>query len=295
MPNRRLAVLLLLASVAFSHAARTDAQPPPFPEPEAKILVLGTFHFKDAGLDGYKPQFDVDIQSPERQKQLLEVLQRLAAFDPTRIAVEAKPERQAMLDERYRSYRAGDFELPSNEIYQLGFRLAKQLGHEGVWAVDAEARHFDDWLDASEWAQKNGQADRLDPMWDLHYQALYRYGDERKTQQSLRETFLEMNTERRLLQGHGHYLVGAFEVGSAEGPENERYPGVDSTTAWYNRNLRIFANLQRLAERDAERAAERILLIIGAGHVPIIRHAIQSSPQYELVEVADVLGRPGTE
>ena len=126
-------------------------------------------------------------------------------------------------------------------------------------------------------------------MWDLHYQALYRYGDEKKTQQTLTETFLQMNEEERLLQGHGHYLVGAFEVGSPEGAENEHYPGADSTTAWYNRNLRIFANLQRITEKKDE----RILLIIGAGHVPILRHAIQASPQYELIEVADVLAGSG--
>ncbi len=31
-----------------------------FTPPEASLLLLGTFHFKDAGLDNYKPQFDVD-------------------------------------------------------------------------------------------------------------------------------------------------------------------------------------------------------------------------------------------
>ena len=43
------------------------------------------------------------------------------------------------------------------------------------------------------------------------------------------------------------------------------YPGPDHVTAWYNRNLRIFANLQRLAAAPDE----RILLVIGAGHVRI--------------------------
>jgi len=35
---------------------------------------------------------------------------------------------------------------------------------------------------------------------------------------------------------------------------------------------------------------ERVLLLIGAGHVPILRHAALSSPDYELVEVRRVLG-----
>jgi pheromone shutdown protein TraB len=66
----------------------------------------------------------------------------------------------------------------------------------------------------------------------------------------------------------------------------DEYPGVDAKTAWYNRNLRIFANLQRITDRTDE----RILVIIGAGHVPILRHTVQASPEYALVEVADVLG-----
>jgi hypothetical protein len=59
-------------------------------------------------------------------------------------------------------------------------------------------------------------------------------------------------------------------------------------TAWYNRNLRIFANLQRITETPDE----RLLLLIGGGHLPILRHCIVASPECELVEVADYLSAP---
>ena len=60
---------------------------------------------------------------------------------------------------------------------------------------------------------------------------------------------------------------------------------VDQVTGgWYNRNLRIFANIHRIAE-----PGDRILVIIGAGHVPIIRHAFRASPEFRLIEVGDVL------
>jgi hypothetical protein len=57
-------------------------------------------------------------------------------------------------------------------------------------------------------------------------------------------------------------------------------------TAWYNRNLRIFRNLQRITDGPDE----RLLLLIGGGHVPILRHCAQASPEYELVEVTEYLG-----
>ena len=71
-----------------------------------------------------------------------------------------------------------------------------------------------------------------------------------------------------------------FKVGVGD-----EYIGADWATAWFNRNLRIFANLQRITERPDE----RILLVIGAGHVPILRHCVQASPEYELVEVQEYL------
>ena len=65
------AVVLSLAAVL--QAAEPKLEMPAdlgFDGPRAQLLLLGTFHFKDAGLDGYKPKYDVDILSAERQRQL---------------------------------------------------------------------------------------------------------------------------------------------------------------------------------------------------------------------------------
>jgi len=50
----------------------------------------------------------------------------------------------------------------------------------------------------------------------------------------------------------------------------------DDATQWYTRNLRIFSNLQHLTTS----ASDRILLIIGAGHLPILRFPAQSSREH---------------
>ena len=79
---------------------------------------------------------------------------------------------------------------------------------------------------------------------------------------------------------HGIYLVNTFGVG-----EGEEYPGVDGfVSQWYNRNLKIFQNIRRISE-----PGESVVVVIGAGHLPIIRHAAESSPEFEVVEVADYL------
>jgi hypothetical protein len=91
---------------------------------------------------------------------------------------------------------------------------------------------------------------------------------------------MHCNTEQALQESHGLYLTGWFKIGSGHA-----YPGVDWVTAWYNRNLRIFANLQRITSSSGD----RILVIFGAGHIPILRHCVLALPEYNLVEVSEYL------
>ena len=281
-------IFCLAATAAHGASDTTIPTDLGFDEPRAQLLLLGTFHFTDAGLDGYKPKHDVDILSEERQQELAEVLDRLAEFAPTHIAVEWNREDQERLDERYGKYLAGEFEITSNEIYQLGFRLAKRLGHERLWAVDADGRRYEPSVDRKKWAKKNDQGWLYNHDWHKRYEKLYEWEDKRKTQVSLRDTLIYANSPERLAIGHGHYLVGGFKTS-----DGEEYPGADHLSGWwYNRNLRIFANVSQSARKEDD----RVLLIIGAGHVPILRHAAQSAPDVELVEVSDVLASgPGTD
>jgi len=263
-------------------AAGQSTQPPVWPDPPHELLILGTFHFRDAGLDNYRPQFDIDIMSPARQDEVQSLVDRLVMYAPTRVAVEVQPSRQAWLDSLFSAYRAGSYELGSNEVFQIGFRLAARLGHERVYAVDAVRRFYEPWVDPDSFAIANGQEALLDPALEAQYTRLHEWEDARKTQVTLAEYLLYLNDPQRALRSHGQYLIGNFEVG-----QDLEFPGVDSKTAWFNRNLKIFANLQRLVQAEQE----RLLLIIGAGHLAILRHSAQASPQFQLVELPDVLRR----
>ena len=104
-------------------------------------MILGTFHFDDAGLDGYQPKHRLDLLSAKRQQEVAALLDSLGRFRPNKIAVEWSAEQQAALDAEFAKYVAGsEGSLGPNEIYQLGFRLARRLGHKRVHAVDARER-----------------------------------------------------------------------------------------------------------------------------------------------------------
>lgn len=253
------------------------------------LFMLGTFHFKDAGLDGYKPKHDIDILAPERQKQLQEVLDQIRKFKPTKIAVEWKKARQPKLDSLYNEYLAGRFELKSNEIYQIGFRMGKELGHKKLYAVDASARNFDDYKTEEAYKEKEAYfteklgASVVARDEDLHnkFMAMYAKEDEQKMELTLLEQLLNENDPEGMRIGHGHYLIGNFKMN-----EGEDYFGADGAIWWYTRNIRIFANILGITDPGKD----KMFMLIGAGHLPILNFLAQSSPDYNVVTLQELVG-----
>lgn len=269
-------------------AAPAVAQDPFAGLPRAQVMLLGTFHFDDPGLDDYKPQFPWDPFTSEHQREIEEVVARLVRYAPTRIALEWPASRQAGLDSLYAAFLAGAAPM-ANERQQLGFRIARELGHERVYAIDAPGRSYFPDMTQEEYDARAARLGDSVPQevrsrqfaLDLRYTRLYRMEDSLKTTMPLRETLLYANDPESLRIDHGAYLIGGFRLGSGDD-----YLGADIRTSWYNRNLRIFQNIQRITASQED----RILVIIGAGHLPIIRQAVEASPEFELLEVADFLG-----
>ena len=247
--------------------------------PAGRLMLLGSFHFQPRGLDWYKSQYSLDVLSQEYQEGVAEVVDRLVAFQPTKIAIERTGDQQSEIDQEYGAYLRDEFPLPADEIYQLGFRLAKKLGHDGVYCVNAWDRHYEAVVDPEDYAREH-DPELLKSEWPSRFRRMYERSDRRRTEVSLRETLLYVNSEENVLRSHGFYLVDWFRTG-----EGDYYPGADQVTGWYNRNLRIFANTQRITETPDE----RVLLIIGGGHLPILRHCAMASPEYELVELSEYL------
>src|SRR3954454_18631090 len=116
-------------------AAALIALPAMAQQPRAEVLVLGVYHFANPGHDIFNMAAD-DVLGPGRQKEVAEVAEVLKKFKPTKIAVEN--DSQKKLNERYAQYLAGHYVLTANEIDQIGLRLAKELGHTTIYAVDAD-------------------------------------------------------------------------------------------------------------------------------------------------------------
>jgi hypothetical protein len=243
---------------------------------KSKVMILGTFHFNDGGNDAYKPKFSVNIKSPGRQQEVKELLQILSKFKPTRVAIESMPQRQKFHDSLYTEFINKRYQPGENEIYQVSYRLAAMMGHKKVYTIDAPARGFDNELNIDSFAIAHHQQQYSDSLYIKMFFALYAKDDSLKSVLPLRTALAYQNNPERLRLGLGHYLIGDFKV-AADG----YYPGADGSTYWWNRNLRIFSNILRLAAASKD---ERVFVMIGAGHLPILRFLAMACPEIEFVD-----------
>lgn len=99
------------------------------------LMILGSGHLANWGADRINYRMD-DVLAPKRQAELQALADQLAQFKPTKIAVEVDERWEAKLQEEYNGYLKDSFQLEPHEIHQIGFRLAKDMGHPKVYCVD---------------------------------------------------------------------------------------------------------------------------------------------------------------
>ncbi len=247
-----------------------------------KVLLLGTFHFGYPNLDGHKTDSSnfIDVLSDERQKEIQELADVINRFKPNRFYIESW--NQPFHDSLYKAYVAGRYTLGRNENYQLGYRVAKQNGLEKVYAVDASNFLADNykkygWLD-SMWRYNNPVDSLRDKYWAEQFSKMYTISDSIETTLTMLENFLLMAQPATLKRMHGAYLTTGFASVNNNGPDM-------LSMWWYNRNLRIFNKVLQTKPTEED----RIVVLFGNGHVPLLKHCFETSPEFELVELKSLL------
>lgn len=153
------------------------------------------------GLDIANVKSD-DVLVPKRQAEIAEVIKELKKFKPTKIVIEA-PLNDLAVQQRYQDYRMGKFELRRNESDQLGFRLAKEMGHDKIYPVDIKGEFpFEKVMELG--AAMGKQADI-----DAAMKAMQ--GEVAKIDQSLKsgtvlDTLRMMNAKAAVESGQGLYM-----------------------------------------------------------------------------------------
>lgn len=253
-----------LAVVAVSAVAQQGAR--------KQIMVLGTFHFA-SNQDAIK-HGEIDILSAQRQVEIQEVNDKLAAFAPDRIMVEWKVVAdQPYVDSTYAEYLADRFTLRKNEVYQIGYRLARRFDAGPPQCIDADGLFLFDTLNYA--AGKSGRTAWFEAYMDsvVH---LVMEQDSMHMHQPIIEALRQMNSEegsRLSLAVNGVFAAARL------GPLGDD-AGAEFIGQWYLRNIRMYANICR-STRDAD---QRVLVIVGNGHRPIIEQLLRADPDWEVIE-----------
>lgn len=245
-----------------------------------KVFLVGSFHFEYYNEDAYKidKENQVDILSVKKQKELKELLNYISLFKPTKILIEALPKWNAVT--KYNSYKNGKKPLGKDERMQIGFRLAETFKLDTLYSIDAGSV-TDDLVKSKDSTIIGPYIGEIFSGYQFRSNENYRRFDDYDTKLSLELPLLDyfkyMNSPKVMLRDYGRYLLGDFKLGE--------FRGADALALeWYDRNLRIFRNIQRITTSPKD----RVLVLFGAGHIAILDQLFKVSPEYDYIKFGDL-------
>ena len=280
------AVLLMFSAAASGGQADVSTGETKQMTQKPTIMILGSTHLANDGLDAFNTKMD-DVLASKRQREIEQLVTLLQAYQPTKIALERDAKmHDAGTQKEYQGYLNGTYELKRNEHDQIGFRLAKLMGHPKLYCVDYRLDYrkddpiipFDEFdftlVDYHGFAQEHNQEHFLPSPPDEGKRTQDEEGRtwiEPETYISIIDMYIQDNDPEGIRADHQGYIQQIARVGLGD-----QYPGANWLSHyWYDRNLKIYVNLTRIAKSN-----DRILLIIGAGHVYLIQQFLEESGDY---------------
>ncbi|MEM9053057.1 MAG: DUF5694 domain-containing protein, partial [Bacteroidota bacterium] len=110
---------------------------------EHEALLIETFYYNNPGADVAKTK-SFDILNSKSQDELSIISAKIKAYEPTKIFVERPHDEPSELDSLYTLYSNDEYFSQNslsefyikNEIFQLAFRTAKDIGLNKVFGID---------------------------------------------------------------------------------------------------------------------------------------------------------------
>lgn len=273
-----LSVLIFACTEITEPAASDDPQPESLAFKSydnlqsREVLVVGTIHF------------DENVLESDQQEDIQLLVDKLAAYQPTKIILEWEPHRQANTNKDYRSYLKGTFDISQryNEVYQLGFRLAKQVRHDSLFLFDDQTPFIgsleDFSFDAlSEYAEQHDAG-----FYDLHLDSLinnFNHNQELLTKDGLAKHITWLNSpEHQRINAQRMHL---FEVRIGI---QDNWIGPDWLGRWYQRNVRMMSNVLKFSE-----PGDRLLIIVGDNHKWVLDDLFRYTPDFAVASSWELL------
>ena len=238
------------------------------------------------GLDEVNVDAD-DVLSDHRQAELHELIDHLADWEPQRVAVERPFDRSGEVNKRYEEYRSGEraydreevFPAPHpmrsesntecrSEVVQIGFRLADRLGHDYIATID---EHPDkSRYDPDPFEDRDIDSTRKTTVSPRDLKKTKDKSDEQLESSTISEYLVWINGESELRDNHNTMFDRGIRA------VDEPFGSPVALAYWYDRNIRMVHHLWRtMSPSDS-----RILLLVGSGHIRVLRHLLNEAPMF---------------
>ena len=240
-----------------------------------KVLNFSTFHM------GYTTDASIvnfDENNKKNQQEVHEIAKKIAKFKPTVIVVETPPDYNETLKSEYDAYKNNPnmvFKYPT-EIELLAYEVGRICNTNRIYGVDYKMGYnymigtsIKNTVDSTMYYQFF-----KDPF--SYFPSII----ENEDSLSLFEKLIQTNTQAYL----DFSMVINSEILTHAGTDNQ-FEGADEATKFYQRNLRMYTNLNRIdLSKD-----DRVFILLGSGHASFFKEFMSRSPKYEMVNTFDYL------
>lgn len=240
-----------------------------------QVLNFGTFHF---GYTNDATTVEFDEHNEENKRQAHEIAKKLAEFKPTIILVEREPRHNEETVDLYSKYLKNPntkFDNPT-EIELLAFEIGRLSGTKKIYGIDHQmAYNFNigDYIDNS-----------VDKLW---YDLYFENPDKFYPEVNLNLEDLTLFEGLKIVNNKIYldWMIAENADMLTHAGTDRNFEGADEAAKYYQRNLRMYTEMNRLDIKPTD----RVFILLGASHTAFFRDFISRSPKYEMVNTLDYL------
>lgn len=219
-----------------------------------------------------------DENNKKNREDAQAVAKMLAEFKPTIVCVEVPWERNNALDSVYQTYlqAPGSTSTYYGEVGMVAFEIARINKLKRLYGIDHKmdynyliGEEIDNAIDAATYQDYTNNPFKATPEIAVNEDSL-----------SLLDKLKLWNRPEFL-----NFLIEInADILTHVGTENN-FEGADEAAKYYQRNLRMYSNLNRIPTDSTD----RIFLIMGGSHTAFFNDFMKRSPKYEIVDVFEYL------
>jgi len=265
----------MTAQTSIQSSVNTNILTEDNPQDRIQVLNFGTFHMSFTS-DANSTEFDENDK--ENQAEAHAIAKALSEFKPTVILVEYTPKHDSSLLVSYENYKNDPdvkYKNPS-EVELLAYEIGRLSGTDRIYGIDHKMGYnyrigsqIDNSIDSISYKSFYKNPEKTFPFLAVDENDL-----------TLKEKFVAMNSKRYL-----DFLITVNADMLTHAGTDDNYEGADEAAKYYQRNLRMYSNMNRIDLKPDD----RVFVLMGASHTAFFRDFISRSPKYHMVDTMDYL------